>query len=190
MTKKDRLSGCILALVVVLGTQACAGPDPEPGQRDAGAGAAGAAGGAVHEYAYLEDSVEHLLEFLRGEVALQGERVADSVTLHVAPEGGGLTSRVAASDLEDPAAWRVGPYSFAPPEGYGHRTMTPGLHQNCYPVGLETRYPELARLPHVGVRLAPDEDAACLQTWNVTFVFNEDAEDPRLIGVVYDQWEW
>ena len=49
--------------------------------------------------------------------------------------------------------------------------------------------PELAHYPHVGVRLGRDEAARCLQTWNVTFVFNEDAAAPRLTAVVYDQWE-
>jgi hypothetical protein len=176
-----------LFLVLTAVTSTCGGPGEEP--RD-DAPLPGPAGETVHEYAYLEDEVEHLLAFLRGEAPLRLEVLADSVTLRVAPEGGGDTVAVARDELRSPSAWRVGSYSLLPPEAYGHRTITPGLHWNCRAVGLETLYPELARLPHVGTRLAPGDDAGCLQTWNMTFVFDQDAETPRLTGVVYDQWEW
>jgi hypothetical protein len=40
------------------------------------------------------------------------------------------------------------------------------------------------------VRLQPDGAQSCLQSWNATFVFDTAGGSPRLIGVIYDQWEW
>ncbi|HUE84440.1 MAG TPA: hypothetical protein VMO26_00015 [Vicinamibacterales bacterium] len=183
----QRLLRDLLLVGLITATAGCAGPDSDPQQ---GEDLPSPAGGSTHEYAYLEDEVQHLLEFLRGTAPLREGLLADTVALYIAPDGGGEKVSMAASVLGSPSAWRVASYSLTPPEDYGHATITPGLHFNCQPVNLETLYPELARFPHVGVRLAIDEGATCLQTWNLTFVFNEDAEAPRLTAVVYDQWEW
>lgn len=182
-----RLLGISLMIGLMTGTAGCAGPDSDSRQ---GEDLPSPAGATAHEYAYLEDEVQHLLEFLRGNAPLRERVLADTVTLYITPEGGGERVSIAAAALASPSAWRVASHSLAPPEDYGHLSITPGLHWNCQPMSLEARYPELARFPHVGVRLAPDAAASCLQTWNLTFVFNEDAEAPRLTAVVYDQWEW
>ena len=182
-----------LALVVAA---ACGGPEPEsegavsshgPPEQEA---PAGAGGGTVHEFAYVVPHVEHLIGFLRGEETLRPGALADSVTLYVAPEGGGEAVTVPAAALDDPAAWRVGGHDLVPPADYRERTTSPGLHWNCRPTGLDTRYPELAGSPHAGVKLEPEGASSCLQTWNATFVFDGNAERPRLMAVVYDQWEW
>lgn len=188
-----------LILGLTVGGSGCSAPDaerpageaPPDAERPAGEVLPDAAGGAtVHEYAHLEDEVDHLLEFLGGDAPLRHGLLADSVTLYIAPEGGGETRTMAAAALRSPSAWRVASHRFAPPDGYGHRIMTPGLHWNCQPAELATLYPDLAARAHVGVRLAPDESAGCLQTWNATFVFDSNAQAPRLTAVVYDQWEW
>ena len=184
---KNRLAPATRLLCAAIIATSCTGSEPEA-QPDSDV--PGPAGGTVHEFAYLEDDVQHLLEFLRGNEALREALLADSVTLYVAPEGGGAERKVAAAELRDPAAWRVGPHSLVPPAGLTDLRVTPGLHSHCEAVPLDTRFPELARHPHVGVRLASDAAASCLQTWNVTFVFSDDAVAPRLTGVAYDQWEW
>lgn len=181
--RRTRTLLCALAIAM----SGCAGSEPEP-QQDGDP--PGPAEGTVHEYAYLEDEVRHLLEFLRGDAPLREDALADSVTLYVAPEGGGEMLAVAGGELLRPAAWRVGSHSLVPPAGLGDTRLTPGLHSRCQAAPLETTFPDLADYPHVGVRLARDEAASCLQTWNATFVFDEDALAPRLIAVVYDQWEW
>ncbi len=175
---------CALGLMGVL--SGCARGGPESEEVDAPA----AGGTTVHEYAHLEDEVAHLLDFLQGKVPLRADLLSDSVTLYLAEEGGGAEQSLAREDLRSSSAWRVGDYAFAPPEGYGHRMLTPGRHWTCMPVALESRRSGLAHLPHVGVRLSRDADSPCLQTWNATFVFDDDVESPRLTGVVYDQWEW
>ena len=60
---------------------------------------------------------------------------------------------------------------------------------NCREQPLERKFPRLARFPHVGTMLEPERARSCLQTWNMTFVFDT-SEGPRLIAAVYDQWEW
>ncbi|HUE95697.1 MAG TPA: hypothetical protein VMN39_03510 [Longimicrobiaceae bacterium] len=149
-----------------------------------------AAAGTVHEHDHVRDEAERILAFLRGEGALDGSLIADSVTLYIAPEGGGQQRVAPRPELAQRAAWRVGPYSLVPPAGLQHLTVAPGLHFDCLPGPLEVRYPALARRPHVGVRLARSDDAGCLQTWNLTFVFTDDPRRPLLSAVVYDQWEW
>lgn len=142
------------------------------------------------QYDYLRDDAERLVAFLRGEAVLDSGAVADSVTLHIAPEGGGEWKRVSADQLGDSAAWRIGGYSLLPPPGLTTVTIRPGRHINCLETSLGSRYPQLESRPHVGVRLSGADPASCLQTWNMTFVFSEDVERPRLTDVVYDQWEW
>jgi hypothetical protein len=56
---------------------------------------------------------------------------------------------------------------------------------------LSSLYPELATLPHVGTMLTRAKaNESCLQTWNLTLVFDSGATPPTLVAVVYDQWEW
>lgn len=149
-----------------------------------------AGGGTVHEYAYLTPAAEALVRFLQGGAEPDAALLADTVTLIVAPEGGGDRRRVAGETLLQREQWRVGGRSLVPPAGVGHLTLLPGLHASCRPVPLESRAPELGAQPHVGVRLATAEDADCLQTWTITFVFGGSAEAPRLVAALYDQWEW
>lgn len=188
MEAATRLGRRVTRLQLAAVLLACGGQDPAPEpQSDA---LPDSAMGSAHEYAYLEDEVRHLVEFLRGNAQLRSTALADTVTFYIAPEGGGEQRSVSAGELQTVAAWRLGPYSLVPAAGLSDLRMTPGLHSNCFAMPLETRFPELARDPHVGVRLARPEAESCLQTWNATFVFNDDAEAPRLTAVVYDQWEW
>jgi hypothetical protein len=162
-----------------------AGAPPSPDTPSTGAA------GTVHEYAYLLDEAEHLLAFLRGEDDLDRTLLADTVTLHVAPEAGVAPVRRAREQLADRGAWRVGPYVLVPPPNLPQVTAAPGLHFNCMPGDLAGKVPQLAGTPHVGLRLADaEEPTSCLRTWNLTLVFSGDAAAPRLTAVVYDQWEW
>ncbi len=61
---------------------------------------------------------------------------------------------------------------------------------NCAEYPLSSRFPELARLPHVGTKLEPGDASSCLQTWNLTLVFDPNQRPPTLVAAVYDQWEW
>jgi hypothetical protein len=121
-------------------------------------------------------------------------RLADSVTLYLSPEGGGTRRAFAREQLRDPSSWRVASgghaYAFAPPAGVTRLTARAGRHFNCREYPLSSRFPDLARLPHVGVKLEPERTESCLQTWNVTFVFDPAARPARLVAAVYDQWEW
>jgi hypothetical protein len=49
--------------------------------------------------------------------------------------------------------------------------------------------PESGAGRHIGSTRA-HRSGTPLQTWNATFVFDGDAERPRLTAVVFDQWEW
>ena len=148
------------------------------------------AGSIQHEYAYLLDETQHLVEFLRKEKPLNTILLADTVTLYIAPEGGGQQRKVPRRQLDERSAWQLGNYSLIPPDGMKELTISPGLHYNCQPQLLSDKFPELGDQPHVGVRLALSEDAGCLQTWNLTFVFDDNTIEPELTAVVYDQWEW
>jgi hypothetical protein len=77
-----------------------------------------------------------------------------------------------------------------PPHRLTKLTVKEGRHFNCLEYPLASRFPELAKLPHVGVKLEPDTARSCLQSWNATFVFDASAQSPRLVAAVYDQWEW
>jgi hypothetical protein len=59
---------------------------------------------------------------------------------------------------------------------------------NCREYPLSSRNGELAWFPHVGVMLA--YGTGCLQTRNLTLVFDPNEKPPTLIAAVYDQWEW
>jgi hypothetical protein len=69
-------------------------------------------------------------------------------------------------------------------------TAKEGRHFKCLEYPLASLFPDLAKLPHVGVKLEPDNAGSCLQTWNATFVFDASTKPARLVGAVYDQWEW
>lgn len=141
----------------------------------------------------VEDAAMSIVAFLQGTATFDSLALADSVTLYVSPEGGGGRSSYHRSELRDRASWTVvsGARSFplAPPLGNTRLTTAPGKHLNCREYDLASRYAELARFPHVGMRLNPDRTESCLETWNTTFVFDSDVR-PRLIAAVYDQWEW
>jgi hypothetical protein len=96
--------------------------------------------------------------------------------------------------LRDRANWAVpthyGRQSFAPPPALTHLTVRSGVHFNCLEYPLISLAPDLARLPHVGVRLATHGDANCLQTWNLTLIFEAADGPPVLVGALYNQWEW
>lgn len=141
----------------------------------------------------VEDAAMDIVAFLQRNSRLDTLALADTVTLYVSPEGGGGRSTFKRSELREPSSWIVvsGPRSFSlvPPVGNTKLTTRPGKHLNCREYDLRSRYPELARFPHVGARLDPEQTASCLQTWNLTLVFDS-AVEPRLIAAVYDQWEW
>lgn len=144
----------------------------------------------------LVDAAESIVAFLRGEMEFDSITTADTVTLRLAPEGGGDSTRVSRDRLRDPASWSVRAagtgteYPFVPPASMTILTTREGRHFNCQDYALSSRVPELAGLPHVGTRLEPPDRGSCLQTWNLTLVFDPDAPVRTLVAVVYDQWEW
>lgn len=150
-----------------------------------GAGAADSAADAAREQA-----VRAIVAFLRGESELDPRLLADTVELHVAPEGGGESRRIARQALLDRDAWRIGERSLLPPEIPARLSTMPGQHVNCRVYSLESRDPALARLPHVGASLQQAPAGSCLQTWNMTFIFAAAPGHPILVAVLYDQWEW
>ena len=143
--------------------------------------------------AELEAAARNVILFLQGSTPFDSVPLADSVALYVAPEGGGARSVYSRDALRQPSSWRVtsGQRTFplAPPPGMDSLTTKAGRHFNCREYDLASRYPELARQPHVGIKLEPAQAASCLQTWNVTMVFDSTAQR-RLTAAVYDQWEW
>lgn len=147
--------------------------------------------------ARLERAARHAVALLRGALPLDSVPTADSVVLRLAPEGGGHEARVPRAALRSPSGWVVragrSRYSLVPPPEYTESSARVGRHFNCLESELATRAPAWASAPHVGVRLAaPGGAESCLQTWNATFVFDTSAAggEPRLVGVLYDQWEW
>jgi hypothetical protein len=139
---------------------------------------------------YAREETERLIAFLRGEGELDPLLLADSVLLQVAPEGGGHRRMVPREALLNRAEWYAGPSSFLPPPELEYLTAEPGTHFNCVPVDLASRDTALSRMPHVGARLTSAPEADCLRSWNASFVFDADSATPRLLAVLYDQWEW
>ena len=140
--------------------------------------------------AHFDTVAVRLVEFLRGRRPL--EDASDSVTLYVVPEGGGGRRTLRGTELRDPRKWTVRSgsttYTFVPPQTFTNMTSKFGSHFQCMERSLGSRMPTLAHLPHVGVKLEPPRASSCLQSWNVTFVF--DAPASHLVAAVYDQWEW
>ncbi|HMG19522.1 MAG TPA: hypothetical protein VK573_12410 [Gemmatimonadales bacterium] len=142
----------------------------------------------------LDAAANDVVAFLRGQVGFDRIRLADTVVLYVSPEGGGARAAFKREQLRHPSNWVVRSgrptYVFAPRPGLAKVTTRVGRHFNCLEYPLSSRFAELARLPHVGVKLEPERAASCLQSWNVTLVFDATARPPHLVAAVYDQWEW
>ena len=193
MRSRRRVSCWPLVAAALVG---CA--EPRSGSDAPRSGATAEAGlPAAAGEARLDSAARRVVAFLRGEVALDAVRLADTVVLRLAPEGGGHEVRLARAALGRPAAWAVPAgrtrYALAPPAGMAQLTTVVGRHFNCRVSALAERAPAWAAAPHVGVRLTPDGAAdSCLRSWNATLVFDTSAASrpPQLVGVLYDQWEW
>ena len=143
--------------------------------------------------ATLDSAARNVVEFLRGNASFEQIELSDTVTLSVAPEGGSGSATFSREQLRWPSAWRVRSaghvFALAPPPGLTKLTTKVGRHYNCGEQSLATKFPRFARLPHVGTGLQPTNMSSCLQTWNMTFVFDTSSR-PRLVAAAYDQWEW
>jgi hypothetical protein len=143
--------------------------------------------------ATLDSAARRVVEFLRGKLSFDQVELSNTVTLSVAPEGGGGRATFAREQLRQPSAWRVRSmghvFALAPPPGLTELTTKVGRHFNCGEQSLASKFPRLGKLPHVGTMLAPANMSSCLQTWNMTFVFDS-GDRARLVAAVYDQWEW
>ena len=148
----------------------------------------------VHRAEELVDAATAIVAFLRGEADFDRIRVADTVTLYLSPEGGGTRRAVPRAMLRDRSQWTVrlrdlpGMVSFVPSSGRAELTTRVGRHLKCLDYPLASLYKELAQFPHVGTMLA--HGTGCLQTENLTLVFDPNEKPPTLIAAVYDQWEW
>lgn len=142
----------------------------------------------------LERAAKDIVGFLQGDVNFEKIRLADTVILYLSPEGGGTRAAFAREQLRAPPSWVIhsgrATYSFVPSRRLTKLTAKAGRHFNCLEYPLASRFRELAKLPHVGVKLEPDSLSSCLESWNVTFIFDSIARPPRLVAAVYDQWEW
>jgi hypothetical protein len=141
----------------------------------------------------LDSAARRAVEFLRGNAPFEQIELSDTVTLSVAPEGGGGHATFSREQLRQSSAWRVRSggriFSLTPPSSMTKLTTKVGRHFNCSEQLLATKFPRLAELPHVGTMLEPLNRTSCLQTWNMTFVFDTSSR-PRIVAAVYDQWEW
>jgi hypothetical protein len=143
----------------------------------------------------LVSAAETVLRFLRGEVPFEQVHAADTVMLRLAPEGGGTQVTLRRELLADPANWSVPLRAddrvlLVPPRALTELTTKPGVHFNCLEQPLASVAPDLAMLPHVGMKLTPPDPMSCLQSWNLTLVFDTTGGRPLLVAAVYDQWEW
>lgn len=143
----------------------------------------------------LTEAAAEVVDFLRGVTRFDELEVAPVVTLRLAREGGGNVVELSRETLRDPLNWEVPSagggdgYSFVPPEGAGDLQLAEGRHFNCLEYDLSSRADVDPDLPHVGTRLS-DPAGSCLNSWNVTFLFQPGTDPPILVGAVYDQWEW
>lgn len=142
----------------------------------------------------VEQAATAVARFLSGHARFEDLDLADTVDLYVAPDGGGGRARIPRDQLRDPKAWQVESggqsRSFVPPGLRTRIVVAPGRYMNCQPSDIATRFPRLASTPHVGVRLEPPRVRSCLETWNATFLFDTAGGRARLVGAIYDQWEW
>lgn len=143
----------------------------------------------------LVDAGIRIVGFLRGEVPFDSIPLADTVALYLGREEGGTRRDVPRELLRDRRNWTVHSeslrhtYPFAPPPGNASLTTRVGRHVRCVDHPLSATFPELARLPHVGTTLRYGADS-CLQTWNLTLVFDARARPWKLVAALYDQFEW
>jgi hypothetical protein len=144
--------------------------------------------------AHLEAVARNVIAFLQGGAPFDSIALSDTVTLYVAPEGGGGRSVYRKEELRQRSSWKVVALQrtvpVAPSARVSKLTTKAGRHLNCgREYDLATWYPELATRPHVGTTLVPEQMESCLQSWNLTLVFDS-AEQARLVAAVYDQYEW
>ena len=154
----------------------------------------------VHAPSDLLDAARDVVGFLRGEVDFNRIRLADTVTLYLGQEAGGVRREVRRAMLRNPRNWTVRlaslgsarghDYSLVPPKQLTEMTTRVGRHFRCMEQPLSSISEELARFPHVGVLFTPVQMESCLQSWNFTLVFDANAKPPTLVAVVYDQFEW
>ena len=153
----------------------------------------------AHRPDELDDAARAVVAFLRGELGFDSIHLADTVTFHMSPEGGGTPRTVAREQLRERSNWTIrGPsprsgrlgirYSLAPSKDSAELTTRVGRHLKCREYPLASINEDLARLPHVGVKLA--YGTSCMETQNFTLVFDPVKKPPTLIAAVYDQWEW
>ena len=153
----------------------------------------------THEPHELIDAAKAIVAFLRGEAGFDRIRLADTVTLYLGPEAGGARRTIARATLRERSNWSVRSgslpnapgmsYAFAPPQGRADLTTRVGRHLRCiFESPLSSIFPELAQFPHVGTMLA--YGTGCLQTQNLTLVFDPTQKPPTLIAAIYDQFEW
>ena len=170
-------------LVVAFLFAACSGQE----------GDTGAVPSTATEASELNAAGRAVIRFLQGRLPFDSVALADTVTLYVAPEGGGGRAAYSRDELRNPANWTVvsGGRSFVlvPPAGSATLTTKTSRHFNCMEYALASRNPELARFPHVGTRLQSGQTTSCPGSWNLTLVFDS-MEQPRLVAALYDQWEW
>ena len=182
-----------LATVVVMA--ACMGDDAKPAQRSTPPDTAALALG-THQAHELVAAAKDVVAFLEGGGHFDRIHLADTVDLYVSPEGGGNHSTLSRDALAVPTNWKVAApkngttYSLVPPKTLTKLTSRVGRHFNCLDYPLSSRFEHLARLPHVGIKLEPDGASSCLQTWNLTLVFDPEKRPPTVVAAVYDQWEW
>lgn len=184
-------TGLLIGICAVVAS--CSG-DRGPGADSTRASTSGNPTSAVHTDAELDSAARTVLSFLRGQATIDSTHLADTVVLYLTPEIGGGRNILTRAQLRDRTRWVIQlqghNYSLVPPTTLPKLTTKVGRHFRCGDYPLSTVYPDLARLPHVGVRLEPDHLDSCLQTWNVTFVFDAAVRPPRLVAAVYDQFEW
>lgn len=205
-----RSSGTLAASCIVATFIACAAEAPPATHADPGQDASPAAESpaSVADTASRMDERElteaerklvaaaaDVMRFLRGEASADVLLASDTVILRLSPEGGGARAALPRELQRDRMNWSVATgtgerQSLVPPPSLTELTLKPGVHFNCMEYDLATRAADLAARPHVGARLLPDDHTSCLQSWNLTLVFDTAGGSPTLIGAIYDQWEW
>ena len=146
------------------------------------------------ERSALTSAAADVVTFLQGDLAFEELEVAPVVSLHLVLDG--TRADVPRDELRSLGRWQVrsqtsgADYSFVPPEDATGLELREGRHFNCLEYDLASRPGNLGDLPHVGATMTSGDPTSCLNSWNVTFLFDSAAESPRLVGAVYDQWEW
>lgn len=169
--------------------------DSVPGIRPSTTPSSDAASPETEGQIELVEAASAVVRFLRGEVPFDSIQLADTVSLYLGQEEGRTRRDLARDMLRDRRNWNVHSqslrhsYSFVPPAGAASLTTRVGRHLNCLDYPLAATFPDLAQLPHVGTTLRYGTDS-CLQTWNLTLVFDRHERPLRLIAAVYDQFEW